>query len=266
MIQFHVYPQGKRRAVTFGYDDGHKNDERLIALFRKYGMKGTFFLNGGNYLHCTDEEAEALRGLYKGQEVACHTLLHGWCARMPMQSVVTEVFEDRKILEAIFKTPVTGLSYPSGSYNEEVLRTVRACGILYGRTTCSAGRCVLPDDFLAWHPACHHANALPVCEKFLQGIDSEWEQPLLYIWGHSHEFREERDWEKIEEILRMLSGNEKIWYATNLEIYNYTEAQKRLQISADERMFYNPSAIPVWVEKNKQTVLEILPGQTLTLE
>ena len=64
----------------------------------------------------------------------------------------------------------------------------------------------------------------------------------------------------------MLSGNEKIWYATNLEIYNYMEAQKRLQISADETMFYNPSAIPVWVEKNKQTVLEILPGQTLTLE
>lgn len=266
MIQFHIYPQGKKRVVTFGYDDGGKNDERLIELFRKYGMKGTFFLNGGNYLHITEEEAGALRNRYKGQEVGCHTVSHGWFARMPMQSVINEVFEDRRILETLFRTHVMGLSYPSGSYNEEIFQAVRSCGILYGRTTCSANKCTFPENFFAWHPACHHSNALSVCEKFLRDIDSEWGQPLLYIWGHSHEFQEEKDWKKIEEILKMLSGNEKIWYATNVEIYNYMEAQRRLQISVDETMFYNPSDIPVWVEKNKNTVVKILPGQTLILE
>ena len=49
MIQFHVYPGGKKRIVTYSYDDGHKNDERLIALFNKYKVKGTFHLNGKNY-------------------------------------------------------------------------------------------------------------------------------------------------------------------------------------------------------------------------
>ena len=46
MIQYHVYPGGKKRVVTFSYDDGSKNDARLIALFNKYGVLGTFHLNG----------------------------------------------------------------------------------------------------------------------------------------------------------------------------------------------------------------------------
>ena len=30
---------GKKKAVTFSYDDGVEQDRRLIALFNKYGMK-----------------------------------------------------------------------------------------------------------------------------------------------------------------------------------------------------------------------------------
>ena len=44
MIQFHVYPGGKKRIVTFSYDDGHPNDVRRIELFDKYAVKGTFHL------------------------------------------------------------------------------------------------------------------------------------------------------------------------------------------------------------------------------
>ena len=39
MLQFHVYPGGKKRIVTFSYDDGSRNDPRLIELFNKYGVK-----------------------------------------------------------------------------------------------------------------------------------------------------------------------------------------------------------------------------------
>ena len=37
--------QGKKKAVTFSYDDGVTQDIRLIALFNKYGLKATFNLN-----------------------------------------------------------------------------------------------------------------------------------------------------------------------------------------------------------------------------
>ena len=38
MIQYHIYPGGKRRVVTFSYDDGHANDRPLINLFNRYAL------------------------------------------------------------------------------------------------------------------------------------------------------------------------------------------------------------------------------------
>ena len=46
MIEYNVYPGGKRRIVTFSYDDGSETDARLIELFNKYGVKSTFHLTG----------------------------------------------------------------------------------------------------------------------------------------------------------------------------------------------------------------------------
>ena len=36
---------GKMKALTFSYDDGVTQDQRLISLFNKYGLKATFNLN-----------------------------------------------------------------------------------------------------------------------------------------------------------------------------------------------------------------------------
>jgi len=263
MIQFHVFPGGKKRAVTFSYDDGHRNDERLIELFNKYGVKGTFHLNGGKFADISDADAEKLRERYKGHEVSCHTLRHGWPARMPAQSVVTEVMEDRRILERIFGYPIIGMSYPSGSFDETSISAMRASGIVYSRTTLSTKNFPLPDDFMKWHPTCHHKDAQELCPKFIKDLDSEWTHPLFYIWGHAHELKTEENWAYMEELVKALAGNDKIWYATNIEIYNYMEAQKRLQISVDETVFYNPSDITVWVERNKKEIIEIPAGKTV---
>lgn len=265
MIQYHIYPGARRRVVTFSYDDGSDNDRRLVELFNAYGVKGTFHLNGIRYQSMGAEERRAVAALYAGHEIACHTLRHGWPSRMPAQSLVREITEDRRILEDIAGYPVLGMSYPSGSYDQQVEEILRACGILYSRTTRSTQRFLLPEEPLAWHPTCHHRDALALCEPYLASLDSEWTHPLFYIWGHSHELRSEADWELMESILRRLAGNDKIWYATNIEIYRYLAAQRSLEISYDETVFYNPSALTVWVEKDKQQVIEIPAGETVRL-
>ena len=263
MIQFHVYPGGKKRVVTFSYDDGHENDERLVQLFNKYGVKSTFHLNGGKFINYTEEEKEALRKRYEGHEVSCHTVRHGWPSRMPQQSVVSEVFEDRKILEEIFGYPVIGMSYPSCSFDTASISAMRACGIVYGRTGQSNKNFEIPEDFMRWHPTCHHRDALPLCERFMTDLDSQWTRPMFYIWGHAHELRCEEDWAYMEKIVSALAGSEKIWYATNIDIYNYMTAQSMLQISADEHTFYNPTATDVWVERNKTDIICIPAGKTV---
>lgn len=265
MLQFNIYPNKTRRIVTFSYDDGHEADERLIALFNQYGVKATFHLNGLNYIGKTEAELDAVRTRYRGHEIACHTLRHGWPADMSDVSVVNETMEDRKILERIAGYPVVGMSYPSGSFNEHTAQVMHACGILYSRTTRATDRFALPDDFLRWHPTCHHRNALGLCPTFLNNLDSEWYPPLFYIWGHSHEFHNEADWNEMETLVKTLAGDERIWYATNLEIYNYKTAQRALRVSADERILYNPTDTDIWVEKDKADVIYIPAGQTITL-
>lgn len=265
MVEYHIYPGGKRRIVTFSYDDGHANDKRLIELFDRYGVRATFHLNGTNYISKTDEELEAVRERYKNHEIACHTVHHGWPLRMPLQSVVAETFDDRKILEKIAGYTVKGMSYPSGSFGEDVENAMRCCGIVYSRTVRSTGDFMLPENFFEWHPSCHHKDALPLCDRFLKNIDSQWTHPLFYIWGHSHELRTEEDWRHIEQILEKISGNDKIWYATNMEIYDYMTAQKQLKISADEKIFTNPTATDVYVSVNKSTVVFIPAGKTVTI-
>ena len=38
---------GKNKAITFSYDDGLMQDIRMIEIFNKYNLKGTFNLNSG---------------------------------------------------------------------------------------------------------------------------------------------------------------------------------------------------------------------------
>ena len=41
------FPGGKHKVLTMSYDDGQIHDRRLIEIFNKYGIKGTFHLNSG---------------------------------------------------------------------------------------------------------------------------------------------------------------------------------------------------------------------------
>ena len=168
MIQYHVYPGGLKRIVTFSFDDGFQNDVRLISLFDKYSLKATFHLNGKNYIGKTADELKNVRSIYQNHEIACHTLSHGWPSRIPNASLVTEIMRDREILEKISDYPVTGMSYPSGSYNSNVISVMNSCGIEYSRTVNATNDFDLPEDFLEWNPSCHFKSAMPFAEIFLE--------------------------------------------------------------------------------------------------
>ena len=266
MLQFHVYPGGKKRIVTFSYDDGSGNDPRLIELFNKYGVKGTFHLNTRVFEKMTDEsEKKAFVDRYIGHEVACHTVHHGWPTRMPASSLLNELINDRRDLEKYTGYPVVGMSYPCGDYDDRVLGALTACGIVYSRTTKATFNFGFPDDWRVWHPTCHHRDADKPIADFLSRIDSEWTRPMLYIWGHSHEFKTEEDWAKMEETVSKIAGLDQVWYATNIEIYDYIEATRRVRVSADEKTLYNPSSVDVWVERDKKEIFTVPAGKTVTL-
>ena len=85
---------------------------------------------------------------------------------------------------------------------------------------------------------------------------------MFYLWGHSFEFDMDRNWNVIEEFADYMGGRDDIWYATNLEICDYTEAWKYLVFSADGTRIYNPTAYPLWLGDGNQCV-SVQPGEEI---
>lgn len=257
-----TYPEGKEKALTFSYDDGIVDDRRLVDIFNKYNCKATFHLNSGLLGDGRHVSPDEVKTLYAGHEVSCHSVTHPTMAVTDRESIVTEILEDRRNLERLVGYPVTGLSYPNGSYNSEVIAVLKALGIVYSRTVKSTGSFTLPDDFMEWHPTCHHPmNILEKADAF-----EEYYRPLglFYVWGHSYEFDRNDNWELIEEFCAKISGNDNVWYATNIEIYEYICALKQIQFSVDRRLVRNLSHLPVWFKKDGD-LIKLEPRRLLNL-
>lgn len=58
---------------------------------------------------------------------------------------------------------------------------------------------------------------------------------MFYLRGHGYEFDNDNNWEVIERFAQYAGGRDGIWYATNIEIYDYVKAYKSLQTSYDKK-------------------------------
>ena len=269
---------GKSKVLTFSYDDGVVQDIRLVDILNAHGLKGTFNINTGLYVP-EDKKREQFRGrlklseaqdlyVHSGHEVAVHALTHPFLERLPVSSVLTEILEDRQNIEKQYHTLARGMAYPFGTYNDEVVEVLRKCGVCYARTTRATEKFEWPEEWLRLHPTCHH-NHPKLMEFAKRFVESSTRYPMdnwmFYVWGHSYEFDDYDNWEIIEQFADYVSNREDVWYATNIEIYDYVKAYENLQVSVDETMIYNPSAIDVWFMKDEQ-IHCVKGGQTLHLE
>jgi len=264
------FPEGKAKALTMSYDDGKIQDERLVEIFNRYGIRGTFNLNYGmmdkKNLTPPRIPKERVKELYEGHEIATHTMTHPTIARCPLTQAAKEILEDREGLEAITGTIIRGHAYPNGSYSEEIKQLFRQLGIAYARVVEAVDDYALPTDPMEWHPTCHH-NAPDLMEKakFFAEFKKSQYLKLMYVWGHSYEFDNNDNWNVIEEFCEYMGGREDIWYATNIEIIDYMEAAKNLQFSADCTKVHNPSATSVWLQIDGERYVEIKGGSLVTL-
>ena len=133
------FPEGKKKALTFSYDDGAKPDERLVGIFNRYNMKATFNLNAARYQENPEENATYLKKLYAGHEIACHGKTHPFFERITQMSLVEDILEDRRLLEKLTGRIINGMAYPYGTYDSNVIQTLHTLGIVYSRTVKSTG-------------------------------------------------------------------------------------------------------------------------------
>jgi hypothetical protein len=261
------WPEGKPGAFTASYDDGPKEDRRLVDVFNRCGIKGTWNLNAGRVPE-TASEAGAIAwpeipGLYAGHEMAVHSFSHPSLDRLPEERILLEIAEDRKRLEAAVKYPVKGMSLPNGAYDRRVLQALGRVGIVHCRTTRSTSAFGLPEDFLEWHPTCHHRADLAALWGSFQNTKDP--RKLFYLWGHSYEFDRSDNWSLIErfgETVRAAREAGAVWCATNMEIFAYVTAWRRLWCSLDGRSFHNARGTALWMKAGGRLV-RIGAGETL---
>lgn len=276
--KFIRFPEGKAKAFTLSYDDGIKADIRLLKIMKENGLKGTFNLN--SRLFDRDSESwhgrmdeEATFNVFKdcNQEIALHGARHIYLDKVPLAEAVREVVDNREYLEEKYERIVRGMAYAYNGFNEDVKRVLKDLGVAYARTTKPTYSFAIPSDFLEWNPTLHHTDERlsEMTEKFLSSSPEDEakhrEGWLYYIWGHSYEFDDNGDWYKIEDLAKKLNGRKDIWFATNMEVYEYVTAYNSLAYSIDGERVYNPSAIPVWVEVRGK-VYKIGAGETVAFD
>lgn len=273
---FMRFKDGVAKCVTLSYDDGVVNDIRFVEILKKYGLKCTFNINSGEWAdrdwddyqktHRRMTKERAIE-LYKnsGFEVAAHGVTHPFLEQLPSAKCAEEIILDRRNLERDYDCIVRGFAYPWGTYSDEVVSTLKDCGIVYARTVEASHSFDIPKDWLRLKSTCHHGDPMlpELTDRFVNG-DVPFGPWLFYLWGHSYEFDFNDNWEIIENFAQKVSGRDDIWYATNIEVYDYIADFNRLIFNTELTRVYNPSVRTLWFEYNWKKY-SVGPGETVEI-
>ena len=266
IAHYFAFPNGKTKALIMSYDDGSRQDRRLVKIFNRYGIIGTFHLNSGKVDRNGYITSSECKRIFRGHEISCHTVNHPHLTYLSKSGIYNEIDRDSRSLTAIAGKKVLGLSYPFGSYDNKVLKILRDYGIRYARTVKNTGRLTaFPDDLLAWHPTCHQTGMMQLGKELLAYNNPQ--MALLFVWGHSWEFdkgQSNNSWKYIEDFCRMIGRKRDIWYTSALDAAKYIAAIKKVRLLDNGRMLQNPrSNLTVWIRGKGDRIIRLEPGQKI---
>lgn len=228
---------GKKKALTFSYDDGVTQDKRLIEIFNKYNLKATFNINSellgqagslvgkGVRVNHTKNNPEDVKYIYDGHEVAVHTLTHPNLVNIEDDNeVLRQVEQDRINLSALVGYEVEGMAYPCGGKNcdERVANIIQNNTVIKYARTIDTTKSFAPYGDLYQYKGTlyHHENWDMLFDMGKEFLELEADTPkIFYIWGHAYEFDvyPER-WNQFETFCKMMSNRSDIFYGTNKEV------------------------------------------------
>jgi peptidoglycan/xylan/chitin deacetylase (PgdA/CDA1 family) len=214
-----------KKSVTFSFDDGVREDVPFVELLNKYGLKGTFNLNSGladekyrwvykgsDVIHLNKSD---LLDLYKGHEVAAHSLTHPFLEKLDEKKIYEQIYQDKCNLEDWYGEEVVGMAYPFGTYDDRVLEVLKRCGIKYARTIKTTPEFTPQSDLLQFKTSCCFTSPdlNSIIDRFLAS-ESEQKQ-VLYIWGHTYQLGVDMSWADFEEVCKRLASVKGLVFETN---------------------------------------------------
>lgn len=225
---------GKKKALTFSYDDGVTQDIRLVEILNKYGLKSTFNLNSEllgkdgsldikeKKISHTKINPSEISKIYKGHEIAVHTLTHPNLTKLGDKEIIRQIEQDRLNLSNLLGYEIVGMAYPGSqpNYNSQISQIIEDhTGVKYARTTICNKDFSLQRDLFEFHPSAYHLDWEILYKLADQFISLEpTTDKIFYIWGHSYEFDINNEWDKFEEFCKFISNKDDIFYGTNKQI------------------------------------------------
>lgn len=209
------------RIVCLSFDDGTIYDERFIELLNKYNLKATLNLNSGlkDFVWYFGErpverlDLNKFKDIYKGHEVASHSVTHPYFSGLNREDVIREVKDDVCALNNIFDEKIVGFAFPFHDQTEEHINLIKENVCLeYIRYSYLTNE-YMPKD--RYHIPIHAIyNDMDIYERLDEFSKNNLENSLFLIAGHAYEFEMRNDWETIENLLKYLKNNKEITVLT----------------------------------------------------
>jgi peptidoglycan/xylan/chitin deacetylase (PgdA/CDA1 family) len=233
----------KQVKVTTSWDDGHVLDMKLAVLLKKYDIKGTFYISPQDREFSKDERLTPaqIKQLSKDFEIGAHTMTHPRLTTITPGDAQQEIRRSKIYLEELTGRAVISFCYPGGDYSSQHIPMVKKAGFKYARTvqrfqtiTSSGKPYEVPTTI---HTYRHWSDALRILRVaryrpvLFAHLLLNWDalairlfeqareqEGVFHLWGHSWEVDANNDWPRLERVLRYISDQADVDYATNGEL------------------------------------------------
>lgn len=202
-----------RKIFLISFDDGTVWDRRFVQLLNKYGMKATFNLNSGleDFVWYYEDRFPVRRqilsesvDLYRGHEIASHSLHHHWLNTLTPPQLSREVGDDCAALKHIFALDEIGFGVPFTACGEREVNIIKK-HVRYIRLSEFSDSFAPPAD--PYHIPIHALYNQPdVREKIARFAQSSLPVSLFVMAGHSYELEVLEQWEDMESLLQYIQS------------------------------------------------------------
>ena len=199
------------KIFLISFDDGTVWDRRFVELLNKYGMKATFNLNSGleDFVWYYEDRFPVRRQiladtveLYRGHEVASHSLHHHWLNTLTPPQLSREVGDDCAALKKIFGLEEIGFGVPFTACGEREVNIIKK-HVRYIRLSEFSDSFAPPAD--PYHIPIHALYNQPdIREKIARFAESDLPVSLFVMAGHSYELEVLNHWEYMESLLQYI--------------------------------------------------------------
>lgn len=201
------------KILLISFDDGTVWDRRFVELLNKYGIKATFNLNSGleDFVWQYEDRFPVRRQiladtveLYRGHEIASHSLHHHWLNTLTPPQLSREVGDDCAALKQLFGLQEIGFGVPFTACDAREIKIIRKF-VRYIRLSEFSDSFAPPAD--PYHIPIHALYNQPdVRERIAAFAESDLPVALFVMAGHSYELEVLDHWGYMEELLQYIQS------------------------------------------------------------